>query len=78
LKYLGLAIIKGYQYLISPLIGPHCRFVPTCSSYASEAIEQHGLLKGTYLAIRRILKCHPFHKGGFDPVPPKRLNRSTR
>ena len=77
MRFLGLAIIKGYQYLISPFLGQNCRFEPTCSSYAYEAIVEHGLVKGGYLAIRRILKCHPFHEGGFDPVPPGKCNRST-
>jgi putative membrane protein insertion efficiency factor len=64
-----LLLIKVYQYFISPLTGPTCRFYPTCSQYASEAVMTHGSLKGSWLAIRRILKCHPFHPGGFDPVP---------
>ena len=51
---------------------PTCRFYPTCSQYAIEAVEEHGAIKGSYLATRRILKCHPFHEGGFDPVPPKK------
>ena len=63
--------IKFYQVAISPYIGPHCRFMPTCSEYAYIAINRFGILKGSYLAIRRILKCHPFHKGGYDPVPEK-------
>lgn len=64
-----LLLIKAYQYFISPLTGPTCRFYPTCSQYAFEAVMTHGSLKGSWLAIRRILKCHPFHPGGFDPVP---------
>lgn len=68
---LFLIIIKFYQMAISPYIGPHCRFQPTCSEYASIAICRFGVFKGTYLAIRRILKCHPFHEGGYDPVPEK-------
>jgi len=63
------AAIRGYQLTLSPLIGNQCRFHPTCSHYALEAIERHGLLKGSMLAIRRLLRCHPFHPGGFDPVP---------
>lgn len=62
-------LIVGYQYLVSPWIGPCCRFEPTCSSYAHHALRRHGLLKGGSLAVGRILKCHPFHPGGLDPVP---------
>lgn len=63
-------LIRGYQYLISPLTPPTCRFFPTCSCYALEAVERHGAAKGGYLAARRILKCHPWHKGPMiDPVP---------
>ncbi len=65
-----IAPIRVYQYVISPLIGPSCRYYPTCSHYAAEAIETHGPLKGGYLAVRRILSCHPFSAGGYDPVPP--------
>lgn len=61
--------IKLYRYLISPLMANHCRFHPTCSCYAIEAVEKHGALKGSYLALRRLLRCHPFHSGGYDPVP---------
>ena len=64
-------LIKGYQYFISPMFAPHCRFSPTCSQYAIQAVQQHGVIKGTYLATKRISKCHPFHEGGFDPVPVK-------
>ncbi len=71
IKELFLIFIKFYQVAISPYIGPHCRFMPTCSEYAYIAINRFGILKGSYLAIRRILKCHPFHKGGYDPVPEK-------
>ena len=66
--------IRIYQRFISPLMRPHCRFYPTCSQYAAEAIERHGPLKGLWLAVRRILKCHPFHPGGYDPVPEKKMN----
>jgi len=65
------AILRGYRYLISPMLGPNCRFYPSCSCYAEEAIELHGTLKGSYLAARRLLRCHPWHPGGFDPVPPR-------
>ena len=64
-----LGLIRLYQYLISPLLGPACRFHPSCSAYTYDAIRLHGFLKGTYLGCRRILKCHPFHPGGYDPVP---------
>jgi len=64
-----LFFIKVYQLLISPLTGPTCRFYPSCSEYAFEAVKKHGSLKGVFLAVKRILKCHPFHPGGFDPVP---------
>jgi len=66
---LFIFIIRFYQKAISPLTPPSCRFYPTCSSYGLEAIKKHGAWKGGYLTIRRILKCHPFHPGGIDPVP---------
>lgn len=68
-KKIFLGLIRFYQVGISPLIGAHCRFTPTCSQYAYIAISRYGVFKGTYLAVRRILKCHPFHDGGYDPVP---------
>lgn len=64
-----IALIRGYQLLLSPLLGNHCRFYPSCSQYAREAIERHGALRGGWLAIRRVLRCHPWHPGGVDPVP---------
>ncbi|WBW49983.1 membrane protein insertion efficiency factor YidD [Peptoniphilus equinus] len=62
------SFIRFYQKFISPMTGAHCRFTPTCSQYAYEALDKYGALKGSYLAVRRILKCHPFHKGGYDPL----------
>lgn len=64
-----IALIKVYQYAISPYLGSHCRYTPTCSHYATEAIQQHGILKGGWLALRRIGRCHPLCAGGHDPVP---------
>jgi putative membrane protein insertion efficiency factor len=63
-------LIRGYQLGISPLSGPRCRFYPSCSNYALEALAVHGLRRGGWLALRRILRCHPWHPGGLDPVPP--------
>jgi putative membrane protein insertion efficiency factor len=62
-------LIRAYQLLLSPFLGSHCRFTPSCSQYASEAIAKHGALRGSGYAIRRILRCHPFCDGGYDPVP---------
>ena len=64
-----LWLIKAYQLFISPLFPPTCRFQPTCSQYALEAIAQYGTFKGGWLAVARILRCHPFHPGGYDPIP---------
>jgi len=64
-----LKSIRFYQYAVSPLFPPCCRYVPTCSAYAYEAVQKYGIFKGLYLALRRILRCHPFHPGGYDPVP---------
>jgi len=69
MKQIVLLLIRGYSKIISPLIGHHCRFYPTCSTYTYEAIEKYGLLKGMFLGIKRLLRCHPFHPGGVDPVP---------
>ncbi|MGG2142943.1 membrane protein insertion efficiency factor YidD [Symbiopectobacterium sp. RP] len=66
-----IGLIRGYQLVISPLLGPHCRFRPTCSQYAIEAIRRFGMIKGSLLTLKRVLKCHPLNLGGDDPVPPK-------
>lgn len=64
-----ILLIRVYQRLVSPALPPSCRFYPSCSAYAVTAIERHGALRGSYLAARRLLRCHPFHPGGIDPVP---------
>ncbi|NLJ96164.1 MAG: membrane protein insertion efficiency factor YidD [Clostridiales bacterium] len=70
IKKFLIYIVRLYQKFVSPLKRTStCNFTPTCSSYAIEALEKYGAIKGSYLAVRRILKCHPFHKGGYDPVP---------
>lgn len=71
MKHIFLIFIKFYQKAISPFIGSNCRFYPTCSHYGYEAIVKHGLMKGIWMTTKRIAKCHPFHPGGFDPVPDK-------
>ena len=68
-KWFLIWLIKGYRYLISPMMGRSCRFHPTCSSYTLEAIERYGVVRGGWLGIKRILRCHPYNEGGYDPVP---------
>ncbi|MBA3061280.1 MAG: membrane protein insertion efficiency factor YidD [Nitrospirae bacterium] len=68
MKNILLGAVKLYKYVISPLLPDSCRFVPTCSEYSAEAIERYGAVKGSYLSLKRILRCHPFHNGGYDPV----------
>jgi putative membrane protein insertion efficiency factor len=69
MKTLLLGLIAVYRYAISPLLGRNCRFMPSCSEYASEAIHRHGSVRGGWLALRRVLRCHPWNPGGYDPVP---------
>jgi len=72
---IAVYIIKAYQYLLSPLLGNNCRFNPTCSFYAIEAINRFGVIKGCWLTSKRILKCHPLNAGGSDPVPPSKKEK---
>lgn len=71
MQFILTALIKFYKYFISPALGNVCRFCPSCSSYALEAVERHGSVCGSYLTLKRLSKCHPFHEGGIDPVPEK-------
>ncbi|MBU1568750.1 MAG: membrane protein insertion efficiency factor YidD [Proteobacteria bacterium] len=68
LKIVFVGIVRGYKYFISPFLPPSCRFFPTCSTYTIQAIEKYGAIRGSFLGIRRILRCHPFSRGGYDPV----------
>ena len=68
MKFVLIHLLKLYKLLISPLLPPACRFTPTCSEYAIEAVREYGALRGFYMALRRLLRCHPFHPGGYDPV----------
>jgi putative membrane protein insertion efficiency factor len=69
MRALLIGIINLYRWFISPLLGPNCRFYPSCSCYARDAILHHGAMRGSWLGLRRILRCHPWHPGGYDPVP---------
>ena len=69
MKQFFLLLIKFYRVFLSPLKPPSCRYIPTCSEYALIAIEKYGAMKGGWMAVKRVLRCHPFHKGGYDPVP---------
>ncbi len=66
-----LALLRGYCYLVSPWLGNRCRFYPSCSAYAQAALIEHGIYQGIWLTLKRLLRCHPWHPGGYDPVPPK-------
>ena len=76
MRYLLIALIKAYKFFISPLLGSNCRFYPSCSSYSLEALQRHGAIVGSYLTLKRLLKCHPFNEGGIDPVPEKFGNKN--
>lgn len=78
MKKIILLLIRFYQKYISIFLGKNCRFYPTCSAYTYEAIERFGIIKGGYLGVIRILKCHPFHPGGYDPVPEKKEKKCER
>lgn len=69
LKFIIVNLLRGYKLLISPWLGKHCRFYPSCSDYFREAVERHGVFTGIVLGIKRLLRCHPLHPGGYDPVP---------
>ena len=69
MRRIVITLIRGYQYLISPLFAPTCRFTPSCSNYAREVLAKHGVIKGGWLSIRRLLRCNPWNPGGYDPAP---------
>jgi len=77
MKVLLLAVLRAYKRVLSPMLGQHCRFVPTCSEYAAGAVERFGVLRGSWLALVRLLKCQPLHPGGYDPVPEKTEVKQT-
>ena len=76
MKWVLLKIIRAYQLFLSPILGSSCRFEPTCSSYAHQAIARHGAIKGSWLSLKRIGKCHPWGKDGYDPVPEVKTNKN--
>jgi putative membrane protein insertion efficiency factor len=76
MRFVLKILIRAYQLVLSPLIGPSCRFYPSCSQYGIEALDTHGALRGTWLTLKRISRCHPWHEGGFDPVPGRCLKHS--
>lgn len=69
MKGILVALLRGYQYAISPFLGRRCRYFPSCSEYAVEAVQKHGALRGGWLGLKRVCRCHPWHPGGYDPVP---------
>jgi hypothetical protein len=73
-KYVVMRLLRGYKWLVSPMLPPSCRYVPTCSEYAMEAVERYGAMRGGAMAIWRVLRCHPFVKGGYDPVVREKVN----
>jgi putative membrane protein insertion efficiency factor len=75
MRKLLISLIQVYRYLLSPLLGPSCRYLPTCSQYAQEAIEVHGVARGSWLSLKRVCSCHPWHAGGYDPVPESERRR---
>ncbi|WP_080521108.1 membrane protein insertion efficiency factor YidD [Methyloprofundus sedimenti] len=75
MRYLLIALLRFYKYFISPLLGNHCRFHPSCSSYAMQAIAMHGAIFGSYLTIKRLLRCHPFYHGDIDDPVPKKVGK---
>jgi putative membrane protein insertion efficiency factor len=77
IKIVMLALLRSYKWAISPLLPPSCRYVPTCSEYAAEAVERYGALRGSAMAIWRVLRCHPFVRGGYDPVPISRVRMAS-
>ena len=78
LRWLLIGLLRAYRLVISPLYGQVCRYHPSCSAYALTAVTEHGSLRGTWLAVRRLARCHPWAAGGYDPVPPRRSRRSSR
>jgi putative membrane protein insertion efficiency factor len=78
MRQLAGFLIRLYQWTVSPLLGARCRFYPSCSQYALDAITRFGVLRGVWLALRRLSRCHPWHEGGFDPVPPAHAHFCTR
>jgi putative membrane protein insertion efficiency factor len=78
MRTLLILVIDAYRWLLSPWLGSNCRFHPSCSGYARDAIAGHGALRGSWLAVRRIARCHPWHPGGYDPVPAAAPNRLKR